>query len=226
MAGQSWYQANRERAREYQRQWYEANREAKNEKSRQWAAAHPEKMREYNRRYREANLEKERARQRRSREANREANRESQRRYRAKRGTDGRRVQAWALNHGLRPEDWATLWDGQDGRCYLCGEPMTPEQVHIDHDHRCCPKDHSCIYCRRGLAHASCNQLIGFADDDPGRLRRVADNLEAALKVTDARLAGKPEQMTMEILVAAYDQAGAAAAVEALAAPGRLRAVG
>jgi hypothetical protein len=139
---------------------------------------------------------------RRRREENREANREAQRRYRAKRGTEGRRVQAWAQNHGLRPEDWAALWNAQDGRCYLCGELMAPEQVHIDHDHRCCAKDHSCTYCRRGLAHASCNQLIGFADDDPGRLRRIADNLDAALKAADARLAGKPEQQALTWLPA------------------------
>ncbi len=188
-----------EKERESGRQYYEANRDAMQEKHRQWAAANPEKMREYSRRYREANVEKERERRRRSYAENREANRESQRRYRAKRGTDGRRAQAWAQNHGLRPEDWAALWDAQDGRCYLCGDEMAAGQAHIDHDHRCCPKDHSCAYCRRGLAHASCNHLIGFADDDPDRLRRIADNLELALKATGARLAGKPEQQALEM---------------------------
>ena len=180
--GRRSYEKRREAALAQARQHYAENPEPVREKNRQWAAANPEKMREYGRRYREANTEKERQRLRQSRQKNRDRVLERERQYRARRGTGGRRVQAWALNHGLRPEDWAALWDAQDGRCYLCGKEMAPEQVHIDHDHRCCPKDHSCIYCRRGLAHASCNQLIGFADDDPDRLRSIADNLEVALK--------------------------------------------
>lgn len=83
--------------------------------------------------------------------------------------------------------DWRTLFDGlwraQDGCCYLCGDPLDREsyrRVHLDHSHLCCPLGRSCAKCRRGLACRDCNRLIGGVADDPDRLRRIADNLEAA----------------------------------------------
>lgn len=83
--------------------------------------------------------------------------------------------------------DWMTLftslWEAQEGRCYLCGDPLDPDgyrTIHLDHDHACCPKGRSCAKCRRGLACKPCNVLIGHAKDDPDRLRRIADNLECA----------------------------------------------
>ena len=100
--------------------------------------------------------------------------------------------------HGPGIEGWfAAAWEQQDGRCYLCGEPMDPKQAHIDHDHRCCPKNSSCRYCRRGIAHPTCNTLIGLAGDDPDRLHRIAENLRAAMKSAGARLAEKPEQQAL-----------------------------
>jgi hypothetical protein len=84
---------------------------------------------------------------------------------------------------------------------------MTMERTHLDHDHRCCPRGKSCQYCRRGLACPECNQLIGLAHDDPDRLRRIAANLEIALKDADARLALKPGQETL-LLVAQRGAAG------------------
>jgi hypothetical protein len=84
--------------------------------------------------------------------------------------------------HGITMGAWWELYRLQDGRCYLCGNPLPadPSKVHLDHDHRCCPPRRSCQYCRRGLACLPCNMLIGHAGDDPDRLRRVADNLAAA----------------------------------------------
>jgi len=95
-------------------------------------------------------------------------------------------------SHGMRPEDWMDLWDAQDGRCYLCSEEMEQPNgsrkiglgsatVVIDHDHSHCPRNTSCRICRRGLAHTWCNLGIGKFGDDPTRLRRAADALEAAL---------------------------------------------
>ena len=90
--------------------------------------------------------------------------------------------------HGLAPDDWARLWTDQRGRCYLCSDPLSRGDrsrslVVVDHDHRCsCGRFRSCRWCRRGLACLRCNVLIGMADDDPERLRRIADNLERAQK--------------------------------------------
>ena len=50
----------------------------------------------------------------------------------------------------------------------------------VDHDHSCCPGSKTCGKCLRGLACQKCNQGIGQFGDDPDRMRRVADNLEAA----------------------------------------------
>lgn len=83
------------------------------------------------------------------------------------------------------------LWDAQDGKCYLCREPLLrdqPREVHLDHDHRCCPLNRSCERCRRGLACRRCNYLIGLAKDDPDCLRRIADGLEKAISGVAVRL--------------------------------------
>ncbi len=227
-----WREENPEKIRDSAHRSYENNKEAIREKNRRWAEEHPEKMREYSRKYYANNPEKERER----RQRNAGGAREASRRYRARIGTVGRRIQHWAQNHDLQPEDWAVLWDAQDGLCYLCSQELAPDKAHIDHDHRCCEKDHSCRYCRRGLAHHACNALIGMAADDPARLRRIADNLEIALKDTDARLALKPQQDTLLLALgharpettAGYtltDNPEAAAAAEGLPVPARLRKV-
>jgi hypothetical protein len=98
-------------------------------------------------------------------------------------------------NHRMRLADWAAMWSAQQGRCYLCGDPLSVEknQTHIDHDHSCCPPRTSCSFCRRGLACGACNAIIGHARDDPARLRRIADSLELAIPEACMRLAAKLE---------------------------------
>ena len=85
--------------------------------------------------------------------------------------------------HGLTPEDLPKLFKAQGGLCYLCEKPLSTDMknVHIEHDHRCCPTGKSCTRCRRGLACNKCNSVAGLASDDPALLRRIADNLEAAI---------------------------------------------
>ena len=108
---------------------------------------------------------------------------------------ENRRIHNW--RHGLQWGDWDAMWDAQGGLCYLCGDELITGSVHLDHDHRCCAKGRSCKFCHRGITCSRCNQLVGLADDDPDRLRRIADNLEIALKDADARLALKPLQGTL-----------------------------
>ena len=85
-------------------------------------------------------------------------------------------------------QDWAAMWEAQDGRCYLCGCGLADVRVIVEHDHSCCPGDKSCRLCRRGLACNDCNIAIGLAGDDPDRLRRMADNLEAVLQAAKERV--------------------------------------
>jgi hypothetical protein len=87
--------------------------------------------------------------------------------------------------HGLDREAFEAMVAAQDGRCYLCGDLLeldTPRRVHMDHDHSCCHRDQGklCGSCTRGLSCEQCNKGIGCFDDDPERMRRVVDNLEAA----------------------------------------------
>ena len=121
--------------------------------------------------------------------ANRDRVNATSRRYRERTYDQAYAYWLWSA-HGMRPEDWAALWAAQDGKCYLCDGEMEqllrgrapgkgPTAV-IDHDHSCCPKSKLCKICRRGLAHAVCNQGAGQFGDDPARLRRAADALEAA----------------------------------------------
>lgn len=96
--------------------------------------------------------------------------------------------------------EFAVMWEAQQGKCYLCGRPLdrtNPRKAHVDHDHRCCPQAKSCRYCRRGIACNDCNTLIGLALDDPQHLRRIADNLEAAVADATRRLASKPSRITL-----------------------------
>lgn len=81
----------------------------------------------------------------------------------------------------------------QDGLCYLCEMPLdfTVERgVHVDHDHTCCGPRRSCEKCRRGLSHRDCNLAVGWARDDPEKLRRIAGNLEIAITAARARISG------------------------------------
>jgi Recombination endonuclease VII len=157
----------------------------KREADRRWRAANPEKARESARRYRAANPDKAREAMRDWRLANRERTLAIQ-----------RRSNLWRA-HGMRPEDFAQMHKAQQGLCYLCRDPLPDDSlhVHVDHDHRCPhPKNKSCGYCRRGLACGRCNNLIGLADDDPQRLRRIAGNLETAIVDVARRLADRSEQ--------------------------------
>src|SRR6266851_2050819 len=89
--------------------------------------------------------------------------------------------------HSMEPDDWAAIWDAQDGRCYLCGDELVAEKAVIDHDHSHCPRQRSCPICRRGLAHPDCNSAIGLAGDDVARLRRMVDAMGIAQLAVNER---------------------------------------
>lgn len=156
---------NRERLAAQQRERRSRNREGDKERKRAWRAQNPEKARAQDLRAR--------------------ARKDPQK------VSEWQRVHRMLRNHGLRPEDWAAVWWAQDGRCYLCGAALVEGKVHVDHDHSCCPAGRSCHVCRRGFACGTCNQSIALAGDDPDRLRRMADALDAAKRGVAERLASR-----------------------------------
>lgn len=108
-----------------------------------------------------------------------------------------------ARRYSMSPQELHALYVEQGGRCYLCGDPLAKDltQTTVDHDHACCPSPPtyrtSCGKCVRGISCDPCNRLIACAQDDPDRLRRIADNLEAA-----NRRVGRPDR------IAPIDQEG------------------
>ena len=176
---------NRDKVRETSKRWQRENRAAVKEIQRRHRDAHTEddqaKARD---RYAEISADDELAAARRAKAheyyvENREILAVKAKARRARDRNAGRRSE-----HGTEWEPlFNAFWEAQDGKCYLCGDPLQPDlpkAIHLDHDHACCPLGKSCERCRRGLACVECNHLIAKARDDPDRLRRIADNLERA----------------------------------------------
>ena len=80
-----------------------------------------------------------------------------------------------AARKGLTAETVQALRDAQGGRCAICPSELTTP--HIDHDHSCCPGQRSCGRCVRGLLCASCNHMLGKAQDKPEVLEAAATYL-------------------------------------------------
>jgi hypothetical protein len=163
--------------------------EEKLEWVRQWRARNKDKVREYQAQNREKILEQRRARIDRDREKHR-----AQQRALYAVDPERRRMYNMRARHGASLDLTGTLWEAQEGKCYLCGDELAIEKAHIDHDHSCCPTGKSCPACRRGLTHRRCNSIIGYLGDDPDRLRRMADALESANAAVDQRVAERARQ--------------------------------
>ena len=149
-------------------------------------------------RWRQLNRGRRNGLQRQRRAANPQPHRASSAKWGAA-NREYRNYRASVYRHGPDvAEAMLAMWEEQQGCCYLCGIYLVPESVVIDHDHRCCPKQTSCRFCRRGLACPYCNTLVGLAHDDPAVLRQIADNLEAAIARVDERLAQKPQQLRID----------------------------
>lgn len=194
-------EAKRDEALAYQRAWREANRDKVNAQRRARRAANQDKTRTESREYQRKRRQDPDVRKRQS-EAQKKyfANlspeerekRNAAHRERAKRRLGQNpevRARTQALQRHGREFDPDAMWAAQAGTCYLCGADLDPTAMTVDHDHRCCPRGKSCAICRRGLACHRCNCLIGLGDDDPAKLRQIADCLEAGIAAVTARMA-------------------------------------
>lgn len=77
--------------------------------------------------------------------------------------------------HGITIELWDALLDKQGGCCAACGQENRAERnLHIDHDHECCPGTYSCGSCIRGLLCSQCNTALGLLGDDLDKVMSLA----------------------------------------------------
>jgi hypothetical protein len=81
--------------------------------------------------------------------------------------------------YSLTPESYEKQLAAQGGACKGCGLiPPKRINLHVDHDHGCCPGNRSCGRCIRGLLCMKCNTILGKAGDNPEILRALARYLE------------------------------------------------
>jgi hypothetical protein len=71
------------------------------------------------------------------------------------------------LRHGLNLEEYNSLYNKYNGRCWVCKTKMASV---IDHDHECCKTAYSCGSCVRGLLCRKCNIALGLLEDNVNNL--------------------------------------------------------
>lgn len=64
---------------------------------------------------------------------------------------------AWRMS--IHPADLPALLNGAS--CEICGDD---QNLHLDHDHKCCPENMSCGECLRGVLCSTCNVAVGHLE--------------------------------------------------------------
>ena len=83
--------------------------------------------------------------------------------------------------YGMSEGQHEAMLAEQGNACKACGstDPKGRGVWHVDHDHSCCPGRDTCGKCVRGILCNDCNTALGLVEDDPGRLRKLIEYLEA-----------------------------------------------
>jgi Recombination endonuclease VII len=71
-----------------------------------------------------------------------------------------RRQMLWA-RYRMTLEGYEVKLAAQGGVCAMCGNPPRESQLHVDHDHACCPGKFTCGKCVRDLLCPACNNFLG-----------------------------------------------------------------
>lgn len=77
--------------------------------------------------------------------------------------------------HHMTEEQWAELFIAQGESCALCASSEPGRFWCVDHDHDCCPGEHSCGQCIRGILCWHCNVGLGHFRDNPATLLAAAN---------------------------------------------------
>ena len=162
VASAKWVRAHPEQHREATRKAYvkrmstSEGRETKRKTAREWKQNNPEKVRRYNR--------------------------EHKARWYA---ADPRRARNAQLkkHFGITIIEWERMWIEQNGCCAACGGAMrSPEDSRLSRGKASdsAAVDHCHVSGKiRGLLHMACNTLIGMAEHDADRLRRIIAWMDA-----------------------------------------------
>jgi hypothetical protein len=79
----------------------------------------------------------------------------------------------------LRPSDIEKMFESQNNKCFRCKKPFDftkTKEIHIDHDHTCCPGPKSCGKCVRGIVCKACNISDGMFEGDLVRIRNFYES--------------------------------------------------
>ena len=90
----------------------------------------------------------------------------------------GCRLSIWRARYLIKvcyPGQALEAWEAQQGNCAICKQTMKLQGIKgdcvaVDHDHK--------THYFRGFIHNNCNRMLGYAGDDPVRLRAAAEYLE------------------------------------------------
>lgn len=136
--------------------------------------AHKAETSERNRAYRLANPEAVAAGKRAYGAANREKVAAANRAY-----YEAHPLATRARLYNVSEEHIADMVATQNESCAICARPFgTSKNMHMDHDHSCCPGRASCGSCVRDLLCLDCNRLLGGARDDVSVLYSAISYLE------------------------------------------------
>lgn len=124
-----------------------------------------DKIRTIKKRHYDANKEKSQQYYQENKERIRDSRRE---RYEPSSGRARRLKEKFKLDQS----EYDEILKSQSGGCAICG---STDDLQVDHDHSCCPKQRTCGECIRGILCGPCNRGIGSLRDD-------VDRLEAAVR--------------------------------------------
>lgn len=165
--------------KEYSREYYVDNKVTINARNNAYYADNVDAVKEQHKLYRTANVDARKAYGAEYRAANVEREKARHKaEYAANPGAV--RMRFLKRNYGLTQDDYHQIIDDQLGLCANsgCFNSAADATLHVDHDHACCPGGTSCGKCLRGLLCRECNLALGLINDDPKRLRGLADYLE------------------------------------------------
>ena len=78
--------------------------------------------------------------------------------------------------YGMDDHSFHCMLEKQGGLCAICLSVLGDDtkDIHIDHDHSCCPGVKSCGRCVRGLLCKDCNRGLGLFRDNPVSLENAS----------------------------------------------------